>query len=60
MTETFYTGLTEAQGIRSSLFGPIVRKEAVQGMLLLAALRLGYQAVTLFAWHWTSDYTMLS
>ncbi|KIY64793.1 hypothetical protein CYLTODRAFT_424895 [Cylindrobasidium torrendii FP15055 ss-10] len=38
MTETFYTCLTEAQGIaRSSLFGPIVRKEAVQGMLLLAA-----------------------
>lgn len=35
---TFYKCLDEAQGIaRSSLFGPIVRKEAVQGMLLLAA-----------------------
>lgn len=35
---TFYTALEEAQGIaRSSLFGPVVRKEAVQGMLLLAA-----------------------
>ncbi|KAI0032227.1 hypothetical protein K488DRAFT_78587 [Vararia minispora EC-137] len=35
---TFYRALEEAQGIaRSSLFGPVVRKEAVQGMLLLAA-----------------------
>ncbi|TFK75445.1 hypothetical protein BDN72DRAFT_885878 [Pluteus cervinus] len=35
---TFYKCLEEAQGIaRSSLFGPVVRKEAVQGMLLLAA-----------------------
>ncbi|KAI0321177.1 hypothetical protein OF83DRAFT_1051665 [Amylostereum chailletii] len=35
---TFYTALEEAQGIaRSSLFGPVVRKEAAQGMLLLAA-----------------------
>ncbi|KZV73304.1 hypothetical protein PENSPDRAFT_574673 [Peniophora sp. CONT] len=35
---TFYKALEEAQGIaRSSLFGPVVRKEAVQGMLLLAA-----------------------
>ncbi|KAF8658282.1 hypothetical protein AX16_002056 [Volvariella volvacea WC 439] len=35
---TFYRCLEEAQGIaRSSLFGPVVRKEAVQGMLLLAA-----------------------
>ncbi|KAF9653826.1 hypothetical protein BDM02DRAFT_3086575 [Thelephora ganbajun] len=35
---TFYKCLDEAQGIaRSSLFGPVVRKEAVQGMLLLAA-----------------------
>ena len=35
---TFHKCLEEAQGIaRSSLFGPIVRKEAVQGMLLLAA-----------------------
>lgn len=35
---TFYKCLEEAQGIaRSSLFGPIVRKEAVMGMLLLAA-----------------------
>ncbi|KAM5531278.1 hypothetical protein V8D89_015079 [Ganoderma adspersum] len=34
----FYKCLEEAQGIaRSSLFGPVVRKEAVQGMLLLAA-----------------------
>ncbi|KAH9859043.1 hypothetical protein C2E23DRAFT_717098 [Lenzites betulinus] len=34
----FYQCLEEAQGIaRSSLFGPVVRKEAVQGMLLLAA-----------------------
>ena len=35
---TFYKCLDEAQGIaRSSLFGPIVRKEAVQGMIILAA-----------------------
>lgn len=35
---SFYKALEEAQGIaRSSLFGPVVRKEAVQGMLLLAA-----------------------
>ncbi|KAJ2922736.1 hypothetical protein H1R20_g14352, partial [Candolleomyces eurysporus] len=38
LTSTFYKCLEEAQGIaRSSLFGPVVRKEAVQGMLLLAA-----------------------
>ncbi|KAF5348683.1 hypothetical protein D9758_006841 [Tetrapyrgos nigripes] len=38
LSPTFYKCLEEAQGIaRSSLFGPIVRKEAVQGMLLLAA-----------------------
>ncbi|KAL5485143.1 hypothetical protein ACEPAI_7785 [Sanghuangporus weigelae] len=38
LTPTFYKCLEEAQGIaRSSLFGPVVRKEAVQGMLLLAA-----------------------
>jgi len=38
LSSTFYRCLDEAQGIaRSSLFGPIVRKEAVQGMLLLAA-----------------------
>ncbi|RXW21295.1 hypothetical protein EST38_g4553 [Candolleomyces aberdarensis] len=38
LTGTFYKCLEEAQGIaRSSLFGPVVRKEAVQGMLLLAA-----------------------
>lgn len=37
LSQTFYKCLEEAQGIaRSSLFGPIVRKEAVQGMLLLA------------------------
>jgi hypothetical protein len=35
---TFHRCLEEAQGIaRSTLFGPIVRKEAVQAMLLLAA-----------------------
>lgn len=35
---TFYRCLEEAQGIaRSTLFGPVVRKEAVQAMLLLAA-----------------------
>lgn len=35
---SFYRALEEAQGIaRSSLFGPVVRKEASQGMLLLAA-----------------------
>lgn len=38
LSPTFYKCLEEAQGIaRSSLFGPIVGKEAVQGMLLLAA-----------------------
>ncbi|KAK2463284.1 hypothetical protein APHAL10511_004939 [Amanita phalloides] len=38
LSHTFYKCLEEAQGIaRSSLFGPVVRKEAVQGMLLLAA-----------------------
>lgn len=38
LSPTFYKCLEEAQGIaRSSLFGPIVSKEAVQGMLLLAA-----------------------
>ncbi|OAX36573.1 hypothetical protein K503DRAFT_867495 [Rhizopogon vinicolor AM-OR11-026] len=38
LSSTFYKCLEEAQGIaRSSLFGPIVRKEAVMGMLLLAA-----------------------
>ncbi|KAI0793208.1 hypothetical protein C8Q75DRAFT_712840 [Abortiporus biennis] len=38
LTPSFYKCLEEAQGIaRSSLFGPVVRKEAVQGMLLLAA-----------------------
>ncbi|KAF8530530.1 hypothetical protein BU17DRAFT_35754 [Hysterangium stoloniferum] len=37
-TPTFYKCLEEAQGIaRSTLFGPIVRKEAVQAMLLLSA-----------------------
>ncbi|KAH7098421.1 hypothetical protein BKA62DRAFT_713119 [Auriculariales sp. MPI-PUGE-AT-0066] len=35
---TFYKCLEEAQGIaRSTLFGPIVRKEAVQAMVVLAA-----------------------
>ncbi|CCM05451.1 uncharacterized protein FIBRA_07670 [Fibroporia radiculosa] len=38
LSSTFYKSLEEAQGIaRSTLFGPVVRKEAVQGMLLLAA-----------------------
>ncbi|KAI0930218.1 hypothetical protein AcV5_006990 [Taiwanofungus camphoratus] len=38
LSPTFYKCLEEAQGIaRSTLFGPVVRKEAVQGMLLLAA-----------------------
>lgn len=38
LTPTFYKCLEEAQGIaRSTLFGPVVRKEAVMGMLLLAA-----------------------
>ncbi|PSS37802.1 hypothetical protein PHLCEN_2v270 [Hermanssonia centrifuga] len=38
LSPSFYKSLEEAQGIaRSSLFGPVVRKEAVQGMLLLAA-----------------------
>ncbi|GJJ06660.1 hypothetical protein Clacol_000855 [Clathrus columnatus] len=37
-TPTFFKCLEEAQGIaRSTLFGPIVRKEAVQAMLLLSA-----------------------
>lgn len=38
LSPTFYKCLEEAQGIaRSSLFGPIVKREDVQGMLLLAA-----------------------
>jgi len=38
LSPTFYKCLEEAQSIaRSSLFGPVVRKEAVQGMFLLAA-----------------------
>jgi hypothetical protein len=38
LSSTFYKSLEEAQGIaRSTLFGPIVRKEGVQGMMLLAA-----------------------
>ena len=38
LSPTYYKCLEEAQGIaRSTLFGPIVGKEAVQGMLLLAA-----------------------
>jgi hypothetical protein len=33
LSSTFYQCLEEAQGIaRSSLFGPVVRKEAVQGI----------------------------
>lgn len=33
LSPSFYKSLEEAQGIaRSSLFGPVVRKEAVQGM----------------------------
>jgi hypothetical protein len=39
---TFYKCLEEAQMIaRSTLFGPVVRKEAVQAMLLLAAWSTG-------------------
>jgi hypothetical protein len=39
LSSTFYKCLEEAQGIaRSSLFGPIVRKEAVQGAFLLHCL----------------------
>ena len=35
LSSTFYKCLEEAQGIaRSSLFGPVVRKEAVQGAFL--------------------------
>jgi hypothetical protein len=35
LSSTFYKCLEEAQGIaRSSLFGPVVRKEAVMGMFL--------------------------
>lgn len=38
LSPTFHRCLEEAQNIaRSSLFGPIVNKEDVQGMLLLAA-----------------------
>jgi len=36
LTQTFHNCLEEAQGIaRSSLFGPVVRKEAVQGNLIV-------------------------
>lgn len=35
LSPTFYKCLEEAQGIaRSSLFGPVVRKEAVQGNII--------------------------
>jgi hypothetical protein len=37
-TQTYYRCLEEAQGIaRSTLFGPVVRKEAVMAVLILAA-----------------------
>lgn len=37
LSQTFYRCLEEAQGIaRSSLFGPVVRKEAVQGSFMHA------------------------
>ena len=36
LSPSFYKSLEEAQGIaRSSLFGPVVRKEAVQGQYRL-------------------------
>lgn len=36
LSPSFYRALEEAQGIaRSSLFGPVVRKEAVQGALIV-------------------------
>ena len=38
LSPTFYKCLEEAQGIaRSSLFGPVVRKEAVQGIILFSS-----------------------
>lgn len=38
LSQKYYTLINEAQSLaRSSLFGPVVKKEAVQGMLLLAA-----------------------
>lgn len=38
LSPSFYKSLEEAQGIaRSSLFGPVVRKEAVQGMSNVAS-----------------------
>jgi hypothetical protein len=41
LSPTFYKCLEEAQGIaRSSLFGPVVRKEAVQGMLIISPSNL--------------------
>jgi hypothetical protein len=37
-SQTYYRCLEEAQGIaRSTLFGPVVRKEAVMAVLILAA-----------------------
>jgi hypothetical protein len=40
LSQTFYQCLEEAQGIaRSSLFGPVVRKEAVQGQTSRLATR---------------------
>jgi hypothetical protein len=38
LSQMYYKLVNEAQSLaRSSLFGPVVKKEAVQGMLLLAA-----------------------
>jgi len=38
LSPTFYKCLEEAQGIaRSTLFGPVVRKEAVQGITLFSS-----------------------
>ena len=38
LSPSFYKALEEAQGIaRSSLFGPVVRKEAVQGIFYHAS-----------------------
>jgi len=47
LSPTFYKCLEEAQGIaRSSLFGPVVRKEAVQGLTVIMSIiraQISYQ-----------------
>lgn len=41
LSSTFYQCLEEAQGIaRSSLFGPVVRKEAVQGTITICPVQI--------------------